>query len=699
MCLANIAWLLASSGHKTLVVDWDLEAPGLHRFFHPFLPDPELASTDGLIEFLQEYVAEALRPRSAKTHSADWYARTSKLTRYAFSLRRTEFSGGGTLDFVPAGRQDAGYASKVTSFDWERFFTRFGGGLFLQAVREHLRSIYDFVLIDSRTGVSDISGVCTVQMPDELVVAFTYNHQNIKGAAAVVASVVEQRSKGPLIWPVPMRVELAEKSKLETARFAVREAFDRYLTRQTAVDRTAYWGSVEIPHDPYYAFEEVLATFAEKAGVSNSVLGAMERITSWLVQENSTTDQPSKFKWRAPEEEDRLKALDKYARRLAPLTCKLETYPTVVRGEGLCEALPEVVLRFTGGLPVSLGGTPHVMSVTAFVNTTLTSRFIPPDGISVGLVPQAGGKPISGSIKPPGSIRSAGNAVSFPEMVIDPPGVGQETVWWIRGLRANVAERGARSQVVLGDPHISLFVATSGADPVAVQNPQIRLASVRNGFQFQILPEKNGTLPVPISQEKGHNVELFGEREPAALGLSFRVRFEEGFAGAFKTKNQEGSSATTGTRFLVDFSNVPSGVEIFVTESCIDSHASQEGPVLAPVVVYVGSNVAGQRQRRVPPYGPLVQLRSSGGTCNAEWEWNCAAEGTQSGLRACTFGVVLAARPNKAALGIGSISGTLGPVSDLILASEYGPIPRFINVGEPQDVIDVRNADERPASA
>ena len=34
MVLANIAWLLAKKyGKSVILVDWDLEAPGLHRFF------------------------------------------------------------------------------------------------------------------------------------------------------------------------------------------------------------------------------------------------------------------------------------------------------------------------------------------------------------------------------------------------------------------------------------------------------------------------------------------------------------------------------------------------------------------------------------------------------------------------------------------------------------------------------------------
>jgi Mrp family chromosome partitioning ATPase len=37
MSLANIAWILAMNGHRVLMIDWDLEAPGLHRWFGPLL--------------------------------------------------------------------------------------------------------------------------------------------------------------------------------------------------------------------------------------------------------------------------------------------------------------------------------------------------------------------------------------------------------------------------------------------------------------------------------------------------------------------------------------------------------------------------------------------------------------------------------------------------------------------------------------
>src|SRR5258706_15890618 len=59
MALANVAWMLAMSGERVLVVDWDLEAPGIHRYFHPMLEDEELLETEGLLDFVEKLAMRA----------------------------------------------------------------------------------------------------------------------------------------------------------------------------------------------------------------------------------------------------------------------------------------------------------------------------------------------------------------------------------------------------------------------------------------------------------------------------------------------------------------------------------------------------------------------------------------------------------------------------------------------------------------
>lgn len=210
----------------------------------------------------------------------------TSILRYACPID-WEFPDKGALDLMPAGRQDAAYPHRVTSFNWQEFYDVLGGGVFLEALKRHLREDYDYVLIDSRTGISDTAGICTVQMPDSIVVCFTLNRQSILGAAAVAQSIESQRLKpngepGIHIWPVPTRIELAEKERLESARDLAHVTFQRHLGRMKRDERPAYWGGVEVLYQPFFAYEEVLAVFAERHGRSSSMLTSMETLAGHI---------------------------------------------------------------------------------------------------------------------------------------------------------------------------------------------------------------------------------------------------------------------------------------------------------------------------------------------------------------------------------------------------------------------------------
>ena len=71
MALANVAWIIASSGKRVLIVDWDLESPGLHKFFHPFLEESKVERHPG-----RDRAHQRLRHRGATSYgprSDDWY--------------------------------------------------------------------------------------------------------------------------------------------------------------------------------------------------------------------------------------------------------------------------------------------------------------------------------------------------------------------------------------------------------------------------------------------------------------------------------------------------------------------------------------------------------------------------------------------------------------------------------------------------
>jgi cellulose biosynthesis protein BcsQ/Flp pilus assembly protein TadD len=317
MALANLAWILAGCGRRVLVIDWDLEAPGLHRYFRPFLIDSELASSEGLIDMVDNYASQAIRPvEPGAKPDPNWYLEYADFSDYLLSVNFDHFGQGGKIDLLPAGRQNDAYALTVSSFNWQNFYDRLGGGGLFEAFKNQARAQYDYILIDSRTGVSDTAGICSVQMPDTLVVCFTYNNQSISGAAAVARSARKMRAKlaeerldshrarpetpsslAPgiadterpyRVFPVPMRVDSGESDRLALRQAFARSAFGEVLGHLRPGEATEYWSNVEVPHQVFYSYEEVLAPFKDDALDPKTVLGAFVRVARFVTDRDVT---------------------------------------------------------------------------------------------------------------------------------------------------------------------------------------------------------------------------------------------------------------------------------------------------------------------------------------------------------------------------------------------------------------------------
>ena len=277
MALANVAWILAGNGKRVLAVDWDLESPGLHKFFHPFLDESTVSATPGVIEIINEYQLAALDP---EPRPSDWHREYAQVQRHAVSLKWDHFPRGGQLDFLSAGRQNRDYSAAVCSLDWDDFYERLGGGRFFRAMRDDMKEKYDYVLIDSRTGLSDVADICTIELPDILTICFTLSDQSIEGAANVAGQISRRyRDRAIRVLPVPMRIEDGEKEKLDVGRAMARTRFEGFPGDLTQEQSAQYWASVEVPYKPFYAFEETLATFGDDPGSPTSLLASFERIT------------------------------------------------------------------------------------------------------------------------------------------------------------------------------------------------------------------------------------------------------------------------------------------------------------------------------------------------------------------------------------------------------------------------------------
>lgn len=257
MALASTAWLLAGAGQRVLIMDWDLEAPSLHRYFHPFLKDKDLRNMGGLLDMIHEVGSRSDGPTpslAGYTATVDW-----------------AFPNGGLIHFVPAGRQDLGYAERVSTMDWDAVWHQ-RGRRFFNELRQQMIGQYDFALLDSATGTANSAGIATIHMPDTVVAMFSMN-SGIQGTAAIGASI---RSNVPAmrVFPVPTMLswEQADTVSSDPQSYPRRLLDD--LLQDTGLDAEKYWRSVAVPYDPAYAYGETLAPFAEAKPLPGSVLAA-----------------------------------------------------------------------------------------------------------------------------------------------------------------------------------------------------------------------------------------------------------------------------------------------------------------------------------------------------------------------------------------------------------------------------------------
>lgn len=230
MALANVAFLAACNGYRVLVMDWDLEAPGLPYYFRGLVEAPEaraLKEHAGILDLVWEWTTSVQKATTgAETEAV--FARFDDPTIFENYVRTVigsiEDSSSGLLDFINAGSprintpEPMDYVDALAHFSWPNFFTDHAGGSVLQNLRAWAKQNYDFVLIDSRTGLADVSGICTTQMPDAVALCFILNRQNIDGVARVASAIRTRRHDEIELHAVPMRVAATGTSEEDDAR-------------------------------------------------------------------------------------------------------------------------------------------------------------------------------------------------------------------------------------------------------------------------------------------------------------------------------------------------------------------------------------------------------------------------------------------------------------------------------------------------
>lgn len=273
--LANVAFLMASRGKSVLCLDFDLEAPGLADYFEGEAftwEKPGHESHIGLMDLFCSYRDNLLSRIPRRGLQAVDAVQRIKINRL-----------GGEIAFLGPGRQDRDYKQSVCSFDWRSFYERWGGGSYVDEMRREFTARYDYVLVDSRTGFTDISGFCTVHLPDVVVAVFTPGPQSQKGLVDALECIEANRKvlqpKEPFhIVPLPCRVD----HSVARAAFG-REAYDRwrgqlldsYFARKVVelglgLHPAEYFSRAAIEYDPMFVYvdtiESLVHDIADPAG-------------------------------------------------------------------------------------------------------------------------------------------------------------------------------------------------------------------------------------------------------------------------------------------------------------------------------------------------------------------------------------------------------------------------------------------------
>ncbi len=279
--LANVGTLLSVWGFRVLCIDWDLEAPGLHRYFERWLTDRD---AEGLVDLITEHGAGKV---------ADWRRCVQTISFSQETKKRA------SLDFLPAGRFDAGYVERLQALNWDVLYRERHLGEWIEALRTDWKEEYDFILIDSRTGITDLGGICTIQLPDILVLLFTANQQSLDGvldvahrAAAHQGHLPFDRTSLPCV-PVPTRFE--SRVELEIAK----EWLEVFATRLIPLYRHWLAASVEprqlldvlrLPYVPYWSFGEKMPVLDEGTREPESLGYALATLTALLVHQLDQTE-------------------------------------------------------------------------------------------------------------------------------------------------------------------------------------------------------------------------------------------------------------------------------------------------------------------------------------------------------------------------------------------------------------------------
>lgn len=268
MALVNVAGIMAGRGFRILALDMDLEAPGIS-----YLMRHEAGRGEQILPGFVDLLTDAC----TRGEQADLFALcpSDVVEKYSYpytipeAIRQSEE---GILRIMPAGQFDGHYQEHLDKLDLGHLYHAGQGQPLITAFKQVIASagLFDFVFIDSRTGFSDESGICTRDLGDYLMIVMGLNRQNEEGTGEFLRTLRGSGSKPKglrvILSPVPNGedelVEQREKELLESLSKALGDPVKLTL---------------QIPYHPRLALTEEPHIFRRSRGYLYEAYASIER--------------------------------------------------------------------------------------------------------------------------------------------------------------------------------------------------------------------------------------------------------------------------------------------------------------------------------------------------------------------------------------------------------------------------------------
>ena len=200
LALLNVAYELANSGLRVLVVDFDLEAPAIHpRSWRRTGNGVATESMDigsshpGMVEYIGEYLKSMCVPCVG-----------------GYMTDATPRECGGKIALMPSGVLDESYGHRLNDIDWNELYTARDGYVMFEDLRAQWKNLgFDYVLLDSRTGFTDVGGICTRHLPDAVVTMFRPDDQSLRGMEGIIKSIREEKPTPRRDGPIQLHFVMA----------------------------------------------------------------------------------------------------------------------------------------------------------------------------------------------------------------------------------------------------------------------------------------------------------------------------------------------------------------------------------------------------------------------------------------------------------------------------------------------------------